>query len=151
MLLEKNFFLIILPSVRFLRLPQRNCPFPASPTVNCPDFVAAVIAFFLSFYLCKIKRKENSSCGTCEHHLQDLQKLISLLIVSHPSLSVAPSLALLLPFLTLTHTLGRGPTVGSRRSSSATPSFRRGRVASPQPLMRLKMQTDANTEMKSRV
>jgi len=31
---------------------------------------------FLSSFLCRIKRKENSSCSTCGHHLQDLTHLL---------------------------------------------------------------------------
>jgi len=51
----------------------------------------------LSSYLCKIKRKENSSCSACGHSLQDLTYLLLDCPASEPV--CAPSLALLLPLL----------------------------------------------------
>jgi len=60
----------------------------------------------LSSYLCRIKRKENSSCSACGLTLQDLT---SSLTVPHPSLSSVPSSSLLLPFLTSGPDLGAWP------------------------------------------
>jgi len=55
-------FLTILSPARFLRFPRWNWPFPVSSALNCPDFAATVTAqLLLSSYLCRIKRKENSS------------------------------------------------------------------------------------------
>jgi len=82
-------------------------PSPSRPLWTVPISAATVTAFS---YLCRIKRKENSSCSACVHPLQDLTHL--LLDFLHLSFSGAPSLALLL-FLTSSPTLGRGPTVGS--------------------------------------
>jgi len=61
-------------------------------------------SLFLSSYLCKVKRKENSSCSAYGHYLQHLTP--SFWIVPHLSLSGALSLALLLPFLTSSSDLG---------------------------------------------
>jgi len=90
-------------------------------------------SLLLSSYLCRIKRKENSSCIACGHPLQDMTHL--LLDFLHLSLSSAPSLALLLPSLTSGLDLGVWPDcwLGSSWSSSTPPSLGRGRVASPPP------------------
>jgi len=64
-------------------------------------------SLLLSSYLCKIKRKANSTCSICEHPLQDLTHFW---VVLHLSLSGAPYLALLLPFLTSGPDLGAWPT-----------------------------------------
>jgi len=52
-----------------------------SSAVNCPDFAATVTAFS---YLCRIKRKEISSCSACGHPLQDLTHLLLDCLASEP-------------------------------------------------------------------
>jgi len=64
-------------------------------------------SLLLPSYLCRIKRKENSSCGSCGHHLQNMTHLF--LDCPHPSLSDASTLALLLPFFTSNPDLGAWP------------------------------------------
>jgi len=83
-------------------------------------------SLLLSSYLCRIKRKENSSCSTCGHPLQDLTHLLLDCPASEPlRMSGAPSLALLLPFLTSGPDLGAWPDYWSPWSSSTPPSIGR--------------------------
>jgi len=63
-------------------------------------------SLLLTSYLCRLKRKNNSSCSACRHPLQNLT--IFSWIVPHLSLSGASSLALL-PFLTSGPDLGAWP------------------------------------------
>ena len=81
-------------------------------------------SLFLSSYLHKISRKENSVCSACGHPLQDLNHLLLGCPASEP---------LSLYSRSMVQTLGCGPTVGSPRSSSAPPSLGRGRVVPPPP------------------
>jgi len=85
-------------------------------------------SLLLSSYLCRIKRKENSSCSACGHPLQDLTHL--LLAVPHPSLSGAPSMALL-PFLTSGSDLGAWPDCCVSVEFLHAPIPREGRVEQP--------------------
>jgi len=48
--------LTILSFARLFRFSQRNWSFPATSTVNCPDY-AATVTDFLSSYLNEIKRR----------------------------------------------------------------------------------------------
>jgi len=57
---------------RFLWLLQRNWPFPACPMWTVPTSLPRS----RPSYLCRIKRKENSSCSACGHHLQGLTHLL---------------------------------------------------------------------------
>jgi len=65
----------------FPQFLQRNWLFPASPAVNYPDFAITVTVFF---DLCRINRKENSSCSACGHPLQDLTHLVLNCSASEP-------------------------------------------------------------------
>jgi len=82
-------------------------------------------SLLLSSYLCRIKRKENSSCSVCGHHLQDLTRLLFDCSVSEPLRRAI--------FGTTSSIFGHAPTVGSPWSSSTLPSLGRGRVAPPPP------------------
>jgi len=86
-------------------------------------------SLLLTSYLCRIKRKQNSSCNACRHPLQDLTHL--LLIVLHLSLSGAPFLALFLPFLTSGPDLGARPDCWVSVKFLHAPIPRRGQVAPP--------------------
>jgi len=90
-------------------------------------------SLLLSFYLCRIKRKQNLHAAPVDTLCR--VQLTSSLTVPHPSLSGVPSSALL-PFLPLVQTLGRGSTVGSPWSSSTPPSLGRDRVTPPPILLR---------------
>jgi len=73
-------------------------------------------SLLLSSYLCKIKRKENSSCSACAHHLQTLTHLSGL-----SRIRASPTRHLRNHFFqSLIQTLGYVPTVGSPQCSSAT-------------------------------
>jgi len=80
-------------------------------------------SLLLPSYLCRIKRKENSLCSACGHLLQDL--ITSSLTVPHPSLSGAPSSALL-PFLTSDPDLGAWPDCWVSVEFLHTPIPRKG-------------------------
>jgi len=60
----------------------------AIPVVKCSDFAVTVIAIFLSSYLCRRKRKANSSCSVCGHQLQAITHLLH----CHASTSLRPAM-----------------------------------------------------------
>jgi len=115
-------FLTIPSPARILRFSRRNWPFPVLSAVNCL-LRCHGHSLLLFSYFCRIKR-ENSSCSACGLPLQGLST--SPLTVPHPSLSDAPSLAVLLPFFTSVPNLGRGPTVGSPVEFLHAPIPRKG-------------------------
>jgi len=87
-------------------------------------------SFLLSSYLCRIKRKENSSCSACRHHLQDL---------THFFLSCPASEPLRRAIFGTTSSIfdlwsrpwGVARLLGLRGVPPRPPSFGRGRVAPP--------------------
>jgi len=83
-------------------------------------------SLLLSSYLCRIKRKENAapSDSLCRKYLTSC-------IVPHLSFSGAPSLALLLSFLTSGPDLGAWPDCWVSVEFLHAPSLGRGRVAPP--------------------
>ena len=85
-------------------------------------------SLLLSSYLRRISRKENSACSACGHPLQDLNHLLDCPASEPLRKSIFGSS---LYSRSMVQTLGCGPTVGSPRSSSAPPSFGKGRVVPP--------------------
>jgi len=85
-------------------------------------------SLLLSPDLCRIKRKENSSCSACGHLCRIW--LTFFLTASHPSLSGAPFSAPLLPFLTSGTDLVAWPDCWVS-VEWLHPSLGRGRVAPP--------------------
>jgi len=85
------------------KFQERQLPRPRLARCEL-GFAATVTSFFCLPYLCKIKRKENFSCSTCRHHLQDLTHLPLDCLTSEPlgALYLTP----LLPFLTSAPDLG---------------------------------------------
>jgi len=88
-------------------------------------------SIFLSSYLWKIKKKENSSSSACGTLCRIW--LTSSLTVPPPSLCGALSSAPLLPFLTSGPDLGSWSNVGSPWSSPTPPSLGSDQVAPPPP------------------
>jgi len=101
----------------FLRFPQRYWPFTLLPSMDCHGLL-------LSYYLCRIQWKYNSSCSACSHQLQDLTHLHLNCPESEPLrraiFGTASSIFDREP------DLGRGPTVGTLQNFSASPSLTSG-------------------------
>ena len=94
-------------------------------------------SLFLSSYLHRISRKENSACSACGHPLRDLNHLLLDCSASEPfRKSIFGSSLSILDLWSMVQNLGCGPIVGSPRSSSAPPSLGRGRVVPPPPRTR---------------
>jgi len=96
-------------------------------SVNCPDFAATFTASTLN--LCRIKRKENSSCSACGHPLQHLTHLLLDCPVSEP-------LRRAIFGTTSIFDLWSRCTVESLWSTSMPPSLGRSWVAPPPPEVR---------------
>jgi len=94
--------------------------------VNRLDFAATVKAIFVFLPICRIKRKNISSCSACGHPLQDLTHL--LLDCPAPE---ALRRAIFGTTSSIFYLWFRPWGVGSLRSSSTPPSLGRGRVEPP--------------------
>jgi len=69
--LSHNSFFCCIPSVSSEKLALSRIARCELSRLRCHGH-----SLFLSSYLCRIKRKKNSSCSACGHHMQDLTNLL---------------------------------------------------------------------------
>jgi len=76
-LLGDEIFLTTLSSARFLRFFSEEAgPSPSLSLWTIPTSLTRSQPSLTDSYLCRIKRKESSSCSVCGHPLQDLTHLL---------------------------------------------------------------------------